>query len=114
MLRAYGVEVVPTVGADGPETAADAAQMLPFPVVLTAYLTQQPADPHPVAVVPGLRSPEEVREAARRVRDRLGGDLHVFDLQPQLHQGPCLRVMGDRREGWGAMVGVGTAGCWVR
>ena len=109
VLRAYGVEVVPTVGADGPETAADAAQMLPFPVVLTAYLTQQPADPHPVAVVPGLRSPEEVREAARRVRDRLGGDLHVFDLQPQLHQGPCLRVMGDRREGWGAMVGVGTA-----
>ena len=110
LLRAYGVEVVPTVGADGPETAADAAQMLPFPVVLTAHLTQQPADPQPVAVVTGLRSPEEVREAARRVRDRLDDDLHVFDLQPQLHQGPCLRVMGDRREGWGPMVGVGTAG----
>ena len=109
LLRAYGVERVPTVGADGPETAADAAQMLPFPVVLTAYLTQQ-ADPQPVAVVTGLRSPEQVREAARRVRDRLGGDLHVFDLQPQLHQGPCLRVIGNRREGWGAMVGVGTAG----
>ena len=113
LLRAYGVEVVPTVGADGPETAADAAQMLPFPVVLTAHLTQQPADPQPVAVVTGLRSPEEVREAARRVRDRLDDDLHVFDLQPQLHQGPCLRVMGDRREGWGPMVGVGTAGAVV-
>ena len=109
LLRAYGVEVVPTVGADGPETAADAAQMLRFPVVLRAYLTQQPAGPQPAAVVTGLQSPDEVREAARRVRDRLGDDLHVFDLQPQLHRGPCLRVMGDRRDGWGPMVGVGTS-----
>ena len=58
-------------------------------------------------MVTGLQSADEVREAARRVRDRLGDDLHVFDLQPQLHRGPCLWVMGERRDGWGPMVGVG-------
>lgn len=107
ILRAYGVEVLPTVGADGPETAADASELLHFPVVLTAYGTEGGTLPRAVAVVDRLTSPAAVRGAARMVRDRLGAEVHTFDLQPQLHRGPSLAVTGVRRPGWGAMVGVG-------
>ena len=103
VLRAYGVEVVPTVGADGRETAADASSVLPFPVVLTAYGTGgteagnlrkrgRRGPPQAAAVVTRLRSPAEVRLAARELRDRLGTDIHDFGLQPQLHRArrwPC-------------------------
>ena len=121
VLRAYGVEVVPTVGADGPETAAEASTVLPFPVVLTAYGARgvgspgggegedRASWPQAAAVVTLLRSPAEVRLAARELRDRLGEDVHDFGLQPQLHQGPSLAVLGGRRMGWGPMVGLAPA-----
>ena len=109
VLRAYGVEVVPTVGADGPETAADASSVLPFPVVLTAYGHGGHGGappPQAAAVATRLRSPAEVRSAARELRDRLGEDVHDFGLQPQLHQGPSLAVLGGRGTGWGPVVGL--------
>jgi acyl-CoA synthetase (NDP forming)/GNAT superfamily N-acetyltransferase len=115
VLRAYGVEVVPTVGADGPETAAEASAVLPFPVVLTAYGPGvsggragpgAAAPPRAAAVATLLRSPAEVRLAARELRDRLGADVHEFGLQPQLHQGPSLAVLGGRGTGWGPVVGL--------
>ena len=78
------------------------AQMLPFPVVLTAHLTQQPADP------PAGRRGDRAAVTGGGAGGRAAGpgtgsagDLHVFDLQHQLHQGPCLRVMGDRPRGLG-------------
>jgi hypothetical protein len=115
VLRAYGVELVPTVGADGPETAAEASAVLPFPVVLTAYGPGvsggragpgAAAPPRASAVATLLRSPAEVRLAARELRDRLGTDVHEFGLQPQLHQGPSLAVLGGRGTGWGPVVGL--------
>jgi acyl-CoA synthetase (NDP forming) len=118
VLRAYGVEVVPTVGADGPETAAEASSVLPFPVVLTAYGSGGPdgpgdpggaAAPQAAAVATLLRSPAEVRLAARELRDRLGTDVHDFGLQPQLHQGPSLAVLGGRGTRWGPVVGLAPA-----
>jgi acetyltransferase len=115
VLRAYGVEVVPTVGADGPETAAEASTVLPFPVVLTAYGAGGPggpggaASPQAAAVATLLRSPAEVRLAARELRDRLGEDVHDFGLQPQLHQGPSLAVLGGSGTGWGPVVGLALA-----
>jgi acyl-CoA synthetase (NDP forming)/GNAT superfamily N-acetyltransferase len=118
VLRAYGVEVVPTVGADGPETAAEASTVLPFPVVLTAYGAGRAggpggpggaASPQAAAVATLLRSPAEVRLAARELRDRLGEDVHDFGLQPQLHQGPSLAVLGGSGTGWGPVVGLALA-----
>ncbi len=109
VLRAYGVEVVPTVGADGPETAADASAVLSFPVVLTAYGHGGHGGappPQAAAVATRLRSPAEVRSAVRELRDRLGEDVHDFGLQPQLHQGPSLAVLGGRGTGWGPVVGL--------
>ena len=53
-----------------------------------------------------LRSPAEVRLAARELRDRLGTDVHDFGLQPQLHQGPSLAVLGGRGTRWGPVVGL--------
>ena len=64
------------MGADGPETAAEASSVLPFPVVLTAQPSPWRRRPTRgrVAVATLLRSPEEVRAgragAARPARRR--------------------------------------------
>ena len=110
LLREHDIELVPLIEADDPGTAAEAAAMLPFPVVLKG---RGPTLLHKSvhgAVTMGLRSAAEVRLAAREMLVRLDGAVTDFVVQPQVHGRPELVIGGVRLPHWGPLVMVGRGG----
>ena len=110
LLREHDIELVPLIEADDPGTAAEAAAMLPFPVVLKG---RGPTLLHKSvhgAVTMGLRSSAEVRAAAREMLVRLDGAVTEFVVQPQVHGRPELIIGGVRLPHWGPLVMVGRGG----
>ena len=110
LLRDHDVELVPVIEADDPGTAAEAAAMLPFPVVLKGLGPTLLHKSVHGAVALGLRSADEVRVAARDMLTKLDDTVTGFVVQPQVHGRPELIVGGVRLPHWGALVMLGRGG----
>ena len=110
LLRAYHVELVPTVEADSPENAADASATLRFPVVLKAFGESLVHRAARGAVALDLRSERDVRDAAHEMLTRLGDEVRGFVVQPMVLGRREVIVGGARRNGWGPLVMVGRGG----
>ncbi|MGN6302750.1 MAG: GNAT family N-acetyltransferase [Angustibacter sp.] len=110
LLRAYHVELVPTVEADSPENAADASATLRPPLVLKAFGESLVHKAARGAVALDLRSARDVRDAAHEMAERLGDEVRGFVVQPMVFGRREVIVGGTRKPGWGPLVMVGRGG----
>lgn len=110
LLRAYHVELVPTVEADSPENAADASATLRSPLVLKAFGESLVHKAARGAVALDLRSAHDVRDAAHEMVERLGEEVRGFVVQPMVFGRREVIVGGTRKPGWGPLVMVGRGG----
>ncbi len=115
VFAAYGVPTVPGRVVAGPQEAADAAQMLGFPVVLKIRSADIPRKTEVGGVVLGLASRRAVQEAAEamlaRVRSlRPQAAIRGFLVQRQAGPGDELRLrLGDDAM-FGPWIGFGRGG----
>ena len=110
LLRAYHVELVPTVEADSPENAAEASATLRAPVALKAFGESLVHKAARGAVALDLRSARDVRDAAHEMVERLGDEVRGFVVQPMVFGRREVIVGGTRKPGWGPLVMVGRGG----
>ncbi len=110
LLRAYHVELVPTVEADSPENAAEASAPLRFPVALKGFGESLVHKSARGAVALDLRSERDVRDAAHEMLGRLGEELHGFVVQPMVAGRREVIVGATRKDRWGPLVMVGRGG----
>jgi acyl-CoA synthetase (NDP forming)/GNAT superfamily N-acetyltransferase len=112
VLRALRIPAAPAVVVSERDRAAEAAEVLGFPVVLKAY---GPAIVHKSelgAVVTGLRDADQVRRAWDELSDRLGSAMSGGLLQRQLATGDGVELVvgGYVDDAVGALVMVGMGG----
>ncbi|MEX2643677.1 MAG: GNAT family N-acetyltransferase, partial [Acetobacterales bacterium] len=98
VLAAYGVPVVPTVEADTPAVAADAAAGMAGPVALKIRSPELTHKTEVGGVVLDLKGPEAVREAAEamlaRVRElRPDARIDGFTVQPMVRRSGALELI---------------------
>jgi acyl-CoA synthetase (NDP forming) len=110
LLRAYHVELVPTVEADSPENVADASATLRSPLALKAFGESLVHKAARGAVALDLRSARDVRDAAHEMVERLGDEVRGFVVQPMVFGRREVIVGGTRKPGWGPLVMVGRGG----
>jgi len=115
VLGAYGLPVVPGRVAHGVEEAADAANLLGFPVVLKLRSAEISRKTDFGGVVLGLRSAEAVREAAeamltRVARLRPGARVDGFLVQRQAARALELRMWLAEDAMFGPYLGFGLGG----
>jgi acyl-CoA synthetase (NDP forming) len=112
VLRAAGLDVVPTTLVPDAAAAADAAGRLGYPVVLK---TGDPSVLHKTeldVVAVGLGSDDEVRAAARRIDERLPGAPLL--VQPQADGGGVEMILGLKADPeLGTFVLLGLGGVWA-
>ncbi|NUW31116.1 GNAT family N-acetyltransferase [Nonomuraea sp. SMC257] len=108
LLGCYGLDLVPSVDADGPDAAAAAAVSLGLPVVLKAAGPVHKSDVGGVRL--GLRAPEEVREAYEEMAARIGPGMTGATVQPMLPPGVEIIVGGVNYPVFGPLVMVGMGG----
>ena len=116
LLQEYGIQVLPTRQASDPQDAARQAAELGFPVVLKGAGRAILHKSELGAVRLGLRSEEEVVEAAREMATRLRGqdvDVESFLVQPQLEGGVELLMGAVRDHQFGTVVACGAGGTAV-
>jgi acetate---CoA ligase (ADP-forming) len=115
-LAAHGIPVVPSVLVTDPQSAADAADALGYPVVvkLAADGIEHKSDIGGVKV--GLRSRADVLAAYADViaaGREAGADVHGALVQPQRAGGIELLVGIVTDPAWGQVLAVGLGGVWV-
>ncbi|MGN6611882.1 MAG: GNAT family N-acetyltransferase [Angustibacter sp.] len=110
LLRAYHVDLVPTVEADSPENAADASATLRAPLALKAFGESLVHKAARGAVALDLRSAHDVRDAAHEMVERLGEEVRGFVVQPMVFGRREVIIGGTRKPGWGPLVMVGRGG----
>jgi acyl-CoA synthetase (NDP forming) len=84
ILGGYGVPVVPEIRASDPESAAQAARQIGFPVVLKAVGTQILHKTEAGLVAVGLKSDVEVLAAAQRMARSTPFPIDAFLVQPMI------------------------------
>ncbi|NUW44221.1 bifunctional acetate--CoA ligase family protein/GNAT family N-acetyltransferase [Nonomuraea rhodomycinica] len=108
LLGCYGLDLVRSAEADGPDAAAAAAVSLGLPVVLKAAGPVHKSDVGGVRL--GLRTPEEVREAYEEMAARIGPAMTGATVQPMLPPGVEIIVGGVNYPVFGPLVMVGMGG----
>jgi acyl-CoA synthetase (NDP forming) len=116
LLAAHGVPVVPTKVAGSPAAAATAASELGWPVALKIASDQLLHKSDIGGVALGLRTPEEVADAAERLL-KLAEEHQVaaegVQVAPMRTGGVELLVSVKRDRLWGPVLAVGLGGVWV-
>ncbi|SEH04005.1 Acyl-CoA synthetase (NDP forming) [Nonomuraea solani] len=108
LLSCYGVTPVESIEADGPEAAAEAAARVGLPAVLKAVGPVHKSDVGGVRL--GLRTQDEVREAYREMRARIGEEMTGAVVQRMLPGGVEIIVGGVNYPAFGPLVMVGMGG----
>lgn len=110
LLRCYGLEVIESVTADGPETAADAAAFLGFPVALKASGPRLVHKSDVGGVRLGLATPGEVAAAYREMAAALGEAMTHAVVQPMVTGGVEIVIGAVEDPSFGPLVMFGMGG----
>ncbi len=110
LLGCYGVDVVESIGVDGPESAAEAAAMTGLPAVLKATGPGLVHKSDVGGVRLGLRTPEDVAAAYRDMEQQVGPGMTGGLVQRMVTGGVEMIVGGVRHAAFGPLVMVGMGG----
>ena len=110
LLRAIGIEPAPYVTAEDAQTAAEASDLLVFPVVVKGDGPELVHKSDVGAVRLGLTGPDQVRAAVHDMTERLGDRLRGVLVQTQVSSGVEIIIGATRDPRFGPLVMVGRGG----
>jgi acetyl coenzyme A synthetase (ADP forming)-like protein len=110
LCAAFGIPVVPSHAAMSAAGAVDAADALGYPVAVKAGAPELARKSDAGAVVLGVASPDEVRDAFVRIEGRLGADMGGVVVQPMAGPGVETIVGVTHDPSFGPLVLFGMGG----
>ncbi|MER7208818.1 GNAT family N-acetyltransferase [Streptosporangium sp. NPDC000239] len=110
LLGCYGVRVIASTKADGPDTAAAAAESTGLPVALKATGPGLVHKSDVGGVRLGLSTPGEVRHAYQEMADAIGPAMTGAIVQPMAEPGVEMIIGGVAHESFGPLLMVGMGG----
>ncbi|WP_336215245.1 bifunctional acetate--CoA ligase family protein/GNAT family N-acetyltransferase [Nonomuraea sp. LPB2021202275-12-8] len=110
LLRCYGLDVTDSVEADGPQSAAEAAELVGLPAVVKATGPELVHKSDVGGVRVGLTTSDDVRQAYRDMAESVGPVMTGAIVQRMLPSGVEIIIGGVNYPTFGPLVMIGMGG----